>query len=232
MTAAYDPLLRRRHLFAALLLLSCSETALSARRCADCGSSPVPYPLSTGPDCGDPSYKVRCNNGALVFDTLNNTYPITSITPESQRLTISPSPLIPDTCVTADISTGGIYLNSSLPFNITSSNTILYLNCTEDLLESPLNCTASSLCHAYIDESGLGACSHAPICCSFKAGGSSTAHKLRVRSKGCSAYRSFVNLDESLPVRRWPQPALEFQWVSPPEPLCGSQSDDCSASPA
>ncbi|XP_019191890.1 PREDICTED: wall-associated receptor kinase-like 20 [Ipomoea nil] len=226
MTAAYTSLLRRRHLFVALLLLSCSGSALSARRCADCGSSPVPYPLSTGPDCGDPSYKVRCNNGGLVFDTLNNTYPITSITPESQRLTIAPSSFVPGACVTDDISTGGVLLNSSLPFNITSSNTILYLNCTVDLLNSPLNCTASSLCHTYITSSlGGGACSNAPICCTFRAGGSSTSDKMRVRSSGCSAYRSFVNLDDSLPVSRWPQPAMELQWVSPPEPLCRSQSD-------
>lgn len=34
-----------------------------------------------------------------------------------------------------------------------------------------------------------------------------------------------MNLDYSLPVSRWPAPGLEIQWVSPPEPVCGTQSD-------
>lgn len=46
-----------------------------------------------------------------------------------------------------------------------------------------------------------------------------------MRNEGCRAYRSFVNLDYSLPVSRWPRPGLELQWVSPREPICGSQSD-------
>ncbi|RAL36958.1 hypothetical protein DM860_003880 [Cuscuta australis] len=225
-----------RRLFPAFLLLFFSGNALSARRCADCGSTPVPYPLSTGPDCGDQLYKIRCNGGGgLVFDTLNNTYGITSIIPKSQRLTIEPAPFLRDTCVTEDISTGGILLNSSLPFNITSSNTILYLNCTDALLGSPLNCSSNSACHVYINGSlaagdGVGACANAPLCCSLRAGGSSTADKIRVRMTGCRAYRAFVNLDESLPVGRWPKPALELEWASPPEPLCGSQLDCDSGS--
>ncbi|XP_016446839.1 wall-associated receptor kinase-like 20 [Nicotiana tabacum] len=222
----------RRIFTAALLLLMCAAApALSARRCADCGSSPVPYPLSTGPDCGDQFYKIRCTSTQLLFDTLNNSYPITSISPETQRLTIQPSPFLPNTCITQDISTIGVQLNSSLPFNITSSNTIVFLNCSETLLRSPLNCSSASLCHAYVNGSSSGnggavdACRNAPICCTFRAGGSSTSYMIRVRESGCRAYRSFVNLDSSLPVSRWPQPGLELQWVSPPEPVCAAQSD-------
>lgn len=48
---------------------------------------------------------------------------------------------------------------------------------------------------------------------------------IRVRESGCSAYTSFVNLDTSLGVDRWGQPGLEIQWVSPREPVCGSQVD-------
>lgn len=48
---------------------------------------------------------------------------------------------------------------------------------------------------------------------------------IRVRDSGCSAYTSFVNLDPALPVDRWPEPGVEIQWVSPSEPLCGTQSD-------
>lgn len=122
----------------------------------------------------------------------------------------------------------GVQLNNSLPFNITSSNTIIYLNCSANLLSSPLDCTAESLCHTYlngISGNGVDACRNAPICCTFRAGGSSTSHMIRVRESGCRAYRSFVNLDPSLPVSKWPQPGMELQWISPPEPVCTVQSD-------
>ncbi|KAK7827354.1 wall-associated receptor kinase-like 15 [Quercus suber] len=35
--------------------------------CPKCGSIDVPYPLSTDDNCGDPRYKVYCNNGILEF---------------------------------------------------------------------------------------------------------------------------------------------------------------------
>nr|XP_027061353.1 wall-associated receptor kinase-like 20 [Coffea arabica] len=169
----------------------------------------VPYPLSIRPTCGDQLYKLRCSAGSLLFDTLNNTYPVTSVSPQLQRLTIQPSP--------------------SLPFNITNSNTILYLNCTQTLLISPLNCTSSSLCHTFINGtrsvSDGGACENSEICCTFRRGGSATSYSIRVRDAGCRAYRAFVNLDYSLPVSRWPQPGLELQWVSPSEPICRKQMD-------
>ncbi|KAJ8539556.1 hypothetical protein K7X08_013808 [Anisodus acutangulus] len=211
-----------------LVLLMCATPALCARRCADCGSTIVPYPLSTGSDCGDQSYKIRCTGTHLLFDTLNNSYPISSISPESQRLTIEPSPFLSNTCITQDISTIGVQLNSSLPFNVTSSNTVIFLNCSEALLRSPLNCSSASLCHAYVNGSrggDIGACRDAPICCTFRTGGSSTSYMIRVMESGCRAYRSFVNLDSSLPVSRWPKAGLELQWVLPLEPICKAQSE-------
>lgn len=203
---------------------------LSVQLCPSCGSTPVPYPLSTGPNCGDQLYKVRCDAGELLFDSLNNTYPITSISPHIQRLTIQPAPFLPNTCITTDVVTHGVQLNPALPFNITSSNTIFYLNCSESSLNSPLNCSSKSLCHTFVngtaDFNRGAACSGSSlICCSFGAGGSTTAYRIRVRNEGCRAYRTFVNLDYSLPVNRWPEPALELQWRSPSEPICGSQSD-------
>ncbi|KAK9061147.1 hypothetical protein SSX86_018327 [Deinandra increscens subsp. villosa] len=212
------------------LLLTCAGFASSATRCPDCGSTQLPYPLSTGPGCGDQSYKVRCDAaaGALFFDTLNNTYPISSISPTTQRFVIRPPSFLNNnnTCVTADISSQGLQLNPSLPFNITSGNTIMYLNCSDSLLRSPLNCTATSLCHSYINNSAeASACGRSPICCTFRSGGSSTMYAIRVRDGGCQAYRSFPNLDYSLPVSRWPAPGVEIEWVPPPEPLCSSQTD-------
>ncbi|KAF8022100.1 hypothetical protein BT93_G2292 [Corymbia citriodora subsp. variegata] len=228
---------------AALLLLAAALPLLSlssaATRCPDCGSTPVPYPLSTFPTCGDQSYKVRCDGGGtLLFDTLNNSYPITSVDSESQRLVIQPASLLANTCVASDLVHQGVQLNSSLPFNVTSSNTILYLNCTTTLLNSPLNCSSASLCHTYVNGTGGSvACAAAPICCTFRAGGSTTSYSIRVRDAGCRAYTSFVNLDPSEPVSLWPKPGMEIQWVLPPEPVCGAQSDcdgnaTCRADPA
>ncbi|KAF3947058.1 hypothetical protein CMV_026755 [Castanea mollissima] len=220
---------RQLFIFTAAALLIYAGCASSAKQCSDCGNTTVPYPLSTSPTCGDQSYKVRCDaaagGGTLVFDSLNNTYPITSINPSAQRFVIKPATLVSNaTCVTSDLVHQGLQLNSSLPFNVTSSNTILYLNCTADLLRSPLNCSSSSLCHVYANYT-RGVCANAPLCCTFRAGGSSTSYMIRVRESGCSAYTSFVNLDSSLGVDRWGQPGLEIQWVSPREPVCGSQVD-------
>lgn len=216
-------------LLLSILLLLSFALSVPPQRCSDCGSTPVPYPLSTGPNCGDQLYKIRCNAGRLFFDSLNNSYPIISISPDIQRLTIQPALFLPNTCISEDLSTEGIHLNPELPFNITSSNTVLFFNCTDILLRSPLNCTSTSLCHTFVNETADAnagvACGGSQICCTFKAGGSSTSYQIHVRNGGCRAYRSFVNLDYSLPVNRWPQPGLELQWVSPRENICGSQSD-------
>ncbi|KAI3470786.1 hypothetical protein Pfo_027449 [Paulownia fortunei] len=195
-----------------------------------CGSTSVPYPLSTAPNCGDQSYKIRCAAGTLLFDSSNNTYPITSISPSIQRLTVAPSSFLPNTCIAADLPTNGLQLDPSAPFNITSSNTIFYLNCSDYILNSPLNCTSSSLCHVYSNAtSSASECRDVP-CCAFRAGGSTTSYRIRVRESGCRAYRSFVNLDPELPVSGWPQPGVELLWVLPPEPTCGGQGDCGSGS--
>ncbi|KAH6769190.1 Protein kinase family protein [Perilla frutescens var. frutescens] len=217
-------------LLVAAVLLTCAVGSLSLPACPPCGSTPVPYPLSTAPSCGDPSYKIRCSSGALLFDSSNNTYSITSISPATQRLTVATSSFLPNTCIAADLPTIGFQLNTSAPFNITSSNTIFYLNCSDSILSSPLNCTSSSLCHVYSNNSATGApCRNTP-CCAFRAGGSTTAYRIRIREEGCRAYRSFVNLDPGLPVDRWPQPAVELLWLLPPEPTCTAQSDCGSGS--
>ncbi|KAL1365298.1 wall-associated receptor kinase-like 20 [Arachis hypogaea] len=213
-------------LLSSLLFISRAPHVTPATPCPRCGNATVPFPLSTTPTCGDPAYKIRCSSNTLVFDTLNNSYPIESINPQSQRLVIRPAPLVPNTCVTTDKVHQGIQLNSTLPFNITSSNTIVYLNCTQTLLMSPLNCSSSSLCHTYINAtSSASVCNNGPLCCTFRAGGSSNSYQIRVRDVGCSAYSSFVNLNPVLPVNRWPQPGLEIQWLSPRETVCASQKD-------
>ncbi|GAV70318.1 Pkinase_Tyr domain-containing protein/GUB_WAK_bind domain-containing protein [Cephalotus follicularis] len=215
-------------LYTVVLILTHTTTyTLSATHCPPCGTYQVPYPLSTAPSCGDPDYTILCdtNTSTLLFNTLNNTYPITAITPSNQRLTIQPSPLLSNTCVTSDYIHQGVQLNSSLPFNITSSNTIMYLNCTTELLSSPLNCNSTSLCHVYVNNTVVAAACGSSLCCTFRAGGSSTSYSIRVRDSGCRAYTSFVNLDDENPVNQWPEPGLEIQWVVPREPVCESQVD-------
>ncbi|KAG6404409.1 hypothetical protein SASPL_136655 [Salvia splendens] len=216
-------------LFAAALLSYAAIPSLSLPPCPPCGPTPVPYPLSTAPTCGDPAYKIRCSAAStLLFDSSNNTYPIASISPSTQRLTITPPPLPPNTCLAADLPSNGLQLSPSAPFNITSSNTIFYLNCTDSILNSPLNCTSTSLCHVYSNATASPC--RGTQCCAFRAGGSTTAYQIRVREEGCRAYRSFVNLDPDLPVARWPQPAVELLWLLPPEPVCAAQADCGSGS--
>ncbi|XP_058078650.1 wall-associated receptor kinase-like 20 [Magnolia sinica] len=211
------------------LVLICAACA-SALRCPDCGTTPVPYPLSTSPNCGDPNYKVRCDaSNTLRLDTLNaSSYAIASIHPEIQRFTIRPANFTRNTCETTDLHSQGIQLNRSLPFTVASSNTIMLLNCTESLLLSPLNCSSTSLCHTYINRTAEAApCRQTLICCTFK-NDVSLLYSVRLSRVGCTAYRSFVNFDPSLPVEQWPEVGLEIQWMSPPEPVCQTQSD-CEA---
>ncbi|KAE8661115.1 Wall-associated receptor kinase-like 15 [Hibiscus syriacus] len=102
---------------------------MALKVCHNCGRIPVPYPLSTGPDCGGPWYKVRCNEGTLWLDTLNgSSYEISSVNPMTQTLIIVPPGLAKDTCMAADFATQGIQLDENLPFNITSTNTVMLMN--------------------------------------------------------------------------------------------------------
>ncbi|KAF2296117.1 hypothetical protein GH714_036279 [Hevea brasiliensis] len=212
----------------AVLLLSSVICTFSVKQCPNCGLTSVPYPLSTNPTCGDQSYKIRCNAGVLIFDTLNNSYPINFINPSNQRLVIQPANLLPNTCISSDFIHQGIQLSSSLPFNITGENTVMLFNCSESILDQPLNCSPSSLCHLYVEGEEYSRCRDSSLCCTFKAGGSASAYRIRVLENGCRAYRSFIGLDWGLPVDKWPNPGVEIQWVLPLEPVCESQVD-CDA---
>ncbi|GMN20812.1 hypothetical protein TIFTF001_047176 [Ficus carica] len=184
----------------------------------------VPLPLSTGPDCGDQQYKVRSKTGKLWFDALNDTsYNITSIKPQAQRLIIRLPSLANDkTAIASDFRSHGILLDDDLPFNITGSNTVIVMNCSSEVLQLSWNCSMKSPCHNYIKGKAnvASACGNSPISCFFKTGGSVNEYRIRVRKERCSAYESFVNLDVSLPVSKWPEPGVEIEWASPQEPTC------------
>ncbi|KAG6596523.1 Wall-associated receptor kinase-like 20, partial [Cucurbita argyrosperma subsp. sororia] len=210
------------------------------KTCPSCGSIDVPYPLSTNSNCGDLDYTLRCDSHSqrLYFDALNgSSYPVLKINGSSQRLVIQPSPWVPDSCVTQDMLVSeGLWLNQSLPFNITSSNTIFLLNCSPRLLVSPLNCTPSSICHHYLERSGrvdgkraFQCASVLDPCCTFIAGGMPSAYKIRLHNSGCRAFRSILHLDVEKPANQWEE-GLEIQWAAPPEPICRTQSDCTGAS--
>lgn len=206
-------------------LLSCTMFALAVVRCRDCGRTPVPYPLSTSPDCGDQTYKIRCTAGTLWFDAVNKSaYMITDINPLTQRMVIRPADLAGETCIASDMATEGIQLDDNLPFNITSSNTILLLNCSEGMLQlqqAPINCSSNSICHSYI-YNNAPPCMSTSLCCVFKTGGSQNSYAVKVNMNGgCSAYQSFVNLDTHwVPEKMWPVPGMELEWELPQEPTC------------
>ncbi|XP_038701519.1 wall-associated receptor kinase-like 20 isoform X2 [Tripterygium wilfordii] len=210
------------------IISSSTRCTMALRRCGNCGRIPVPYPLSTGQDCGDQSYKIRCTAGTLWLDTLGgSSYTITSINLFTQRIIIRPASLAGNACVTTDYHSQGIQLDDNLPFNITSSNTILLLNCTDAMLhwQVPLNCSITSICHDYIRENAP-VCKAAPLCCAFNTGGSQTAYVIRVQGGGCAAYQSFLYKDINAGlVKKWPEPGLEIQWALPREPVCKTPLD-------
>ncbi|XP_020274976.1 wall-associated receptor kinase-like 20 [Asparagus officinalis] len=213
----------------------------SQKTCPRCGSMEVPYPLSTNPNCGDPSYSLYCDSSTqkLYLNALNgSSYLVLRIQPLSQRFVIQPSPWIKGTCITQDMpKSEGLWLNQSLPFNITDSNTIFLFNCSPRLLVSPLNCTSASLCHGYLDDKlarvdpqdELGCATGPGPCCTFTAGGLPSSYKIRLHSSGCRAFRSMLRLDPLKPASQWEE-GLEIQWAPPNEPICQTQSDCAQAS--
>nr|GLL26882.1 wall-associated receptor kinase-like 20 [Ipomoea trifida] len=211
------------------LILRTVQTAMAALPCGNCGETPVPFPLSTGPKCGDQAYKIRCASGTLWFDALHNaSYAITSINPQAQTMTVAPAPTVRGTCVSSDLGSEGIQLDQNLPFNITASNTVLLLNCTDNMLhlQVPINCSSKCVCHDYVEgTSGLAPCKKGRLCCIFRTGGSQNEYMIRVHSQGCMAYQSFVNLNPALPLGKWPRPGLELMWDTPVEPACKTELD-------
>ncbi|XP_010504162.1 PREDICTED: wall-associated receptor kinase-like 15 [Camelina sativa] len=217
-----------------LLLSFSSSTVKAFKRCPNCGSTQVPYPLSTGLDCGDPDYKIRCDErGSLWFDTLNgSTNPIKTIDPSGQRFVLRPPGFEPNKCVSVDIKYHGIQLDPNLPFNVSSSNTVIIMNCTKDGLDSyssqGFNCSDNSLCHKFLNQNleVRSKCRGVSSCCWYKTGASVNTYKVyRARTDMCSAYQSYMNLDLLMPVSKWGEPAVEILWETPREPVCKIQGD-------
>ncbi|XP_051130437.1 wall-associated receptor kinase-like 20 [Andrographis paniculata] len=227
------------------ILFSSASAAAAELRCGLCGGeTAVPYPFSTAADCGDQAYKLHCNSTTAELHFISNTgvlYPIESISADSRRMILRPPSLIPGACLSADFAGGGFRLDESLPFEISGSNTILLLNCTENTRHSPIDCSNNSPCRTYTDNAPpAAACKKAaPPCCSFQTGGSDNASIVRIDANGCLAYQSYVDLDPARPFSEWPAPSLEVTWTAPLEPVCTTSLDcnvlpfsECSPDPA
>lgn len=56
---------------------------------------------------------------------------VVKIKPKTQKIIIQSPPWVPNTCITQDFQVSeGLWLNQTLPFNISSSNTIFIFNCS------------------------------------------------------------------------------------------------------
>ncbi|PQQ01514.1 G-type lectin S-receptor-like serine/threonine-protein kinase [Prunus yedoensis var. nudiflora] len=101
------------------IALSNSESTF--RDCEPCGTTIIPYPLSTGPNCGDPMYyRFYCNNiiGQVSFMGANGeVFRVISINPSTQRFVIQVKNV--DNCDPIK-RVKSQQLNTSFPFNVTS----------------------------------------------------------------------------------------------------------------
>ncbi|CAN4111021.1 unnamed protein product [Withania somnifera] len=145
----------------------------------------VPYPLSTS---GNPNYKVYCNNGGNLefLSSVRFYYKILNINRSTSRLIISPSFIQKNSCQSSDLSLGGFKIDENSPFNISSRNTVMLFNCSENILLSPLNCSSTSPYTRYLKDASM------------------TSHRIRIRDGGCTAYISLVDFKNEEPVNAWP----------------------------
>ncbi|XP_009338254.2 wall-associated receptor kinase-like 20 [Pyrus x bretschneideri] len=180
----------------------------------------VPYPFSTDDTCGDSRYKLYCNNnGVLEFQSAEGfSYKVLSIDLAAQKLIIKPPDLVQDDdmCRTTDFSSEGLRLDENLPFNVSTRNTVILLNCSDNLLRSPLNCSSNSLCRVFegkMLEGRNNACK-SRLCCHYLKDSHMTSYMIRVRVGGCTAYTSVVDIQPQDPADKWNY-GIELQWMPP-----------------
>ncbi|XP_062152990.1 G-type lectin S-receptor-like serine/threonine-protein kinase At4g03230 isoform X4 [Alnus glutinosa] len=111
-----------------------SDIESTTRNCEPCGTNMIPYPLSTGPNCGDPMYfSFYCNYSIaqVSFKTPSGTYRVTSIDPSTRQFAIQVKHAAYDRN-----SSGILQLNESLPFNIVTADSGIHSSqVTDDQVE-------------------------------------------------------------------------------------------------
>ncbi|XAR49173.1 hypothetical protein NMG60_11032270 [Bertholletia excelsa] len=199
-----------------LLLILIAVTRVSAfELCPKCGSIEVPYPLSTDANCGNPNYRVYCTNGSLWFLSADGfNYKILSINPSAFKLIISPPPMQKNTCQSLDLSLGGLKLDENSPFNISTHNTVMLLNCSDNILLSPLNCSSNSPCRQFEEKVVEGRGCVNTLCCTYLKDSAMTSHRIRLRVGGCTAYTSVVDMKAGDFFESWNY-GVELQWLPP-----------------
>lgn len=201
-----------------IMFTKIGDVSADAGACPKCGSLEVPYPFSTDASCGDPRYRIYCNNAnELQFMSAKGfKYKILSFDLSVNKLIILPPDLLvvndnTPTCYSSDFSSQGLTLDEQLPFNISTRNTVMLFNCSDNLLRSPLNCSSSSFCRQFEDK--IEAC-RGTLCCHFLKDSRMTSYMIRVRLGGCTAYTSVVDIQPHDPVDNWNY-GIELQWLPP-----------------
>lgn len=181
--------------------------------CPKCGSIEVPYPLSTNDNCGNPNYRIYCNNDALEFLSVDGFYyKILSIDPNAYKFIVNPSLIQKNTCISSDLTVGGLRLDETSPFNISTHNTVMLLNCSDSILASPLNCSSNSLCRQFEEKAVEGSGCKGTLCCTYLKDASMTSHRIRIRAGGCTAYTSVVDMKPGSAIDLW-NFGIELQWL-------------------
>ncbi|CAJ2654954.1 unnamed protein product [Trifolium pratense] len=107
------------------VLVDKSDIEQTPRTCEPCGTNIIPYPLSTGSNCGDLKYfNFSCNNltSQLSFTTTNNnSYRVTRVLPGSRTFTIyNEGNSLYQYCDEGLNRTGNLKVSS--PYSMTSNN--------------------------------------------------------------------------------------------------------------
>jgi hypothetical protein len=119
------------------------------RNCEPCGTNMIPYPLSTGPNCGDSMYfNFYCNtsSGQLSFKALSGTYRVASINASTQTFVIQVKYGRYDRNLR-----GMLKLNESLPFNRTKWSAVDFGSEVKDEVEISWNPPQEPTCTSFKD---------------------------------------------------------------------------------
>ncbi|GLT87014.1 hypothetical protein SLE2022_051180 [Rubroshorea leprosula] len=125
--------------------LAASDLESKGRSCETCGTSLIPYPLSTGPKCGDAMYlSFYCNStsGDLTFEAPAGTYRVTSINPETRKFILQMKAA--DFCQDGTLRYDIFQFKKSSPFHVTSW-------CTADEVEIAWDAPPEPTCSSSAD---------------------------------------------------------------------------------
>ncbi|KAK3184281.1 hypothetical protein Dsin_031567 [Dipteronia sinensis] len=97
-----------------------SDIETIPRNCETCGTNMIPYPLSSGPKCGDAMYfNFHCNisAGQVSFEAPGGVYRVTRINPETQKFVIQTNN--EENCEGGNLRDNFSKLDRSSPFHVT-----------------------------------------------------------------------------------------------------------------